>query len=154
MRSIICALALCAATPALARGGIIVPDGDVKVQDIELRVPSGWTSTQEAQNGDVILAAFTKGSEHLTVYCKKGTSFDLRKTFVNGSQVTNAERRQVYGRHEWTLLETKKDTAGYATVYVSAFMTSFQGNTYYGYSSAPSQAAAAANVQSFLAAMD
>src|SRR5689334_10809372 len=41
-----------------ARAAVIVPDGSVKLEDVQLTVPDGWRLAQDATNADTLFARF------------------------------------------------------------------------------------------------
>src|SRR4051812_9025459 len=66
----------------------IVPDGSVKLHDLVIATPSGFVQAQEAVDGDVAFAAFTRPDANVIVYVKRGLSYQPRAAFGVGSRVT------------------------------------------------------------------
>lgn len=123
--------------------------GDViGVQDMNLTIPDGWSLRQDAKDEGTIILGFEKGTSYLTLFVKQ-QPIDMRTVFVNGSQIVRDIRSQPRNSFDWKVLETSK-TSSRATQYVASFLTTHNGNSYYGYSRGASSQAAMDNVNLFL----
>lgn len=141
-------LGLVAAPEAMAREAVA---GDqIQIQDMTLTVPDGWRLRQDAKDEGTVILGFEKGSEYVTLFVSQ-RSVDMRAMFVNGSTVVRDIRSAPRNSFEWRVLETSKTLANPArTTYVASFLTTLNGNSYYGYGRAASSQNAIDCVNQFL----
>src|SRR5687768_10247620 len=53
----------------------IVPEGSIKLEDVVLDVPDGWTVVQEAVDAGTVIAGFAQGDQTVNLYVKGGGGF-------------------------------------------------------------------------------
>jgi hypothetical protein len=143
---------VCLFTPGVRANAIdraLQPNGDLVVQSITFSVPSGWTLKQDALSDQTILMGFKKGTEAFTLYVKKGPAIDLKKMFVNQSQVVSQIATETHGAFSWNVIQTERKLAS-AHYYVYGFTTKIGDANYTGYGRSDSQANAQQVATGFL----
>lgn len=141
--------ALGLALPAAAEARTAVQGDTIRLQEMVLTVPEGWSLRQDAKDDGMIILGFEKGAEYVTLFVKQETGLDMRALFVNGSRIVRDVRDVSRNEHAWKVIETSKQTSG-RTTYVAAFLTEKNGHSYYGYGRGNSSATALEAVTSFL----
>ena len=139
---------------SLAVGGTDEEFATIRIQDMTLTVPAGWSLQQNAKDEGTIILGFAKDQEYLTIYVKQQTGLDMKRIFNNGTTVVRDIYQIDRNTYRWKGLDTAKQSLNVeASMYVTSFMTEHQGFSYYGYARTGSQARSGAIVNEFLTAL-
>lgn len=128
-----------------------VPAGKVKLNDLVVGAPSGWTIAQQGSADGIVFVAFGSGDKQVTIYSKQGSGVTLQQIFTG--QATQGEASKKIGNIDWKVIGTSKSVQGVphaGTYNVCGFLMERGGFTYWGYARGASQEAALADVTAVL----
>ena len=112
-----------------------IPGGAVQIGDLKIEAPGGWSLHQQASANGVIFAGFTNGSGYVRFYYKKGVqNLDIRQIFPGASRTAGSGFESA-GKLNWEQMQ-----GGSGQARISAFKTSLNGSTYYGFARGDSAA--------------
>jgi len=153
--ALLCALASVAvsAQPASSNEtGFSSGQERLPIEQMTLNVPDGWKKNQEALNDGTIIMGFSKGDDYVTLYVKKQIGLDFNGIFLNGNKVTHGAMAETHGGMDWKVVQTSMQNANDSSVttYVKAFLTEFNGRSYYGYARSTSSDSSTADADAFL----
>ena len=141
--------------PGTSGGGL--QGGSLRLGDLSLTVPSGWTASQDASSGAVQFYSFaSQNGDVFSIYAQKSAG-GARKMFGGrGSQVTTDVRPEQKGARQWQVIDTQRTVQTAArefqgkTYFVTGFWTEINGTTYCGYGRSEQKENAKRAVDAFL----